>query len=416
MLDFGDRVRLDQLPATHFTYAGREAGAAWRTEALKRIETVRTAPVAIKVLDAAGKPVAGAKVTAEMTRSEFLFGSEVDPAALLASTPEADRYRRTFLEFYNTGTIGNGLKWGAWLDLARRKTTLAAVDWLNAHNIRVRGHNLVWPGWKFAPQQVVKDPDRDTKLGGMIESHIQDETAALKGKVICWDVVNEPVHETDYFKIVPREAMVKWYQIAHDADPGAQMVLNEYAMLNGAESPAMICNFLELGHFLRDRGAKLDVLGVQGHIGALPRPPQSVLSDLDVLGAEGLPIQITEFDVTTEDEQLQADYTRDFLIACYSHPSVTGFVMWGFYQPKHWKPLAALIRPDWSEKPNAKVWRDLVLGQWRTKLSAETSPAGSFDGVGHRGEYHAIATFEGKRAEADFTLAKDGATVQLQLK
>lgn len=416
LLDFEDRAQVDQLPATRFTYAGREEGAAWRVKALKRIEAVRTAPIAIKVVDKSGHPVAGAKVTAEMTRSEFLFGSEVDAEYLFAATPDAEQYRKTFLEFFNTATIGNGLKWNAWLDPQRRKTSLAAVDWLNANNIRVRGHNLVWPGWKFMPQQVVNDPDRDKKLDDVIESHIMDETSALRGKVVCWDVINEPVHETDVFKVLPRESMVKWYETARAGDPGAQLALNEYAMLNGAESPAMIGNFLELVHFLRDRGANLDVLGVQGHVGALPRPPQSVLRDLNLLGAEGLPIQITEFDVQTDDEQLQADYTRDFLIACYSNPSVTGFVMWGFYQPKHWKPTAAMFRTDWSEKPNAGVWRDLVLEKWRTKLKAETSAAGSFDGVGHRGTYHVTATFDGKTAESDVALTKAGVAVELVLK
>ena len=33
----------------------------------------------------------------------------------------------------------------------------------------------------------------------------------------------------------------------------------------------------------------------------------------------------------------------------------------------HWKPETALWRKDWMEKPSAKVWRDLVCNQWRTR-------------------------------------------------
>lgn len=49
-------------------------------------------------------------------------------------------------------------------------------------------------------------------------------------------------------------------------------------------------------------GAPIHGIGVQGHIGQQPRAPELVLSDLDLLAGEGLPVQITEFDVNTKDE------------------------------------------------------------------------------------------------------------------
>jgi hypothetical protein len=39
----------------------------------------------------------------------------------------------------------------------------------------------------------------------------------------------------------------------------------------------------------------------------------------------GVVFKITEFDVDTEDESLQADYTRDLLTLVFSHPQAAGF-------------------------------------------------------------------------------------------
>ena len=153
---------------------------------------------------------------------------------------------------------------------------------------------------------------------------------------------------------------------------------------------------------------------MQGHVGAQPRAPTAVLSDLDLLAVEKLPIEITEFDVNTKDEELQGDYTRDFLIACYSHPAMRGFVMWGFYEPKHWKPLAAMYRKDWSEKPNLKAWRDLVLNQWTTRLDTETSDEGRVTARGHKGRYTLNVTSNGRTKSTEFTLKDGGADVEVK--
>jgi len=43
---------------------------------------------------------------------------------------------------------------------------------------------------------------------------------------------------------------------------------------------------LEFARMLKREGARVDVLGVQGHVGQSPRGPQAVLNDLDLLAAE----------------------------------------------------------------------------------------------------------------------------------
>lgn len=145
-----------------------------------------------------------------------------------------------------------------------------------------------------------------------------------------WDVANEAVHETDYYQHMPRERVAEWFKEVEKIDPTLELTLNEYGMLNRSSSPLFIKEFKDFATLLRKHGARIDVLGVQGHVGQTPRAPAAVLSDLDLLAEGGNKVQITEYDFNTPDEALQAEYTRDFLIAVYSHPAVTGFMQWGF--------------------------------------------------------------------------------------
>ena len=114
ILDYGPDKPLSELPMTRFTYAGREEGAPWRAEALKRIEEIRTAPVTVTVKDAKGRAVKGADVHIRMTRSDFLWGSAVNAPRMFQGGKPDSMYVSVLKEFFNTAILGNGLKAGGW--------------------------------------------------------------------------------------------------------------------------------------------------------------------------------------------------------------------------------------------------------------------------------------------------------------
>jgi GH35 family endo-1,4-beta-xylanase len=414
-LNFGQRVKLSDLPITRFSYVGREPGAPWREAALARIEAQRTSPLTVKVLDRDGRPVEGADVQVEMRQSAFLWGSAVDADRLLAEGPDADRYRQTVKSLFDTVVIENSLKWPRWRDPASRQRVMQSLDWLQAQGLRIKGHNLVWPAWKFSPADLAADPQRGEKLSGWIDGHIRDITLATRGKLIGWDVINEPIHETGYFEHLPRERAAHWFKLAQASDPALKLMLNDYGMLNRASSPLMIADLKAFARMLKAQGARVDVLGVQGHVGQTPRHPAAVLADLDLLASDGHQVQITEFDMNTPDEQLQADYTRDFLIAVYSHRATTGLFKWGFWQSAHWKPAAAMFRSDWQEKPNLQAWKDLVRGAWRTQATGHSDSAGAWAVRGHHGSYRVKAQLGTRSTEVDVELRPGGTVVELRL-
>jgi endo-1,4-beta-xylanase len=417
VFNFENKIALEKLPTTRFTYNGREKNAVWRKEALQRIEEIRTAPIEIKIVDPNKKPISGAKVEVKMLQSDFIWGTAVNEALLAEDLPDSNKFREVLKEFFNTAVIENGFKGGAWKSSPERQIqTMNAFKWAEENGFRQRGHNLVWPAWKFNPKSTkelaLKDPIAFEKF---IEAEIRDKVASVKGRVIAWDVINELLHEKEYFAYLPKDVDVKWFKIAKEVDPKAAMFINEYGMLNSISSSKFISDYLQVISDLRAKGAPIDGIGIQGHVGRQPRDPKQVISDLEMFKSTNLPVQITEFDINMKDEELQADYTRDFLIACYSSPVVTGFTIWGFWEPKHWKKDAAMFRSDWSEKPNAAVWRDLVTKQWKTSFAKETDSRGEVKSKGHLGSYEVTITKDSQTKKMKFNVIKGNKPIEVTL-
>ncbi len=417
VLYYGKTRAFESLPRTRFTYRGREPDAAWRRDALERIERIRKGDFALRVVDESGEPVHGARVRIEQRRQAFHFGSALQFARLVNDSPENQRYREKVLELFNAASPENDLKWVSWAgdwgpDFSHEQT-LAALRWLRGHRLHTRGHVLVWPGWKNLPQslQALRGTDGEKQIPAMVEAHIRDMTRTTRGLLDEWDALNEPFSNHDLMDIFGKDIMADWFRIAREELPGVPLYLNDFSNHDMTTDADHVAHFQETTRLLRRLNAPLDGLGLQAHFDGRPNDPENILHVLDAYWDEfKLPIRITEFDVWTFDEELQADYTRDFFILAFSHPSVVGIQLWGFWEAAHWRPSAAMYRADWTEKPNAKVYRDLVLNQWRTKLAGATDERGTFSARGFFGEYVAIVEHDGKKTEHVFSLEKSEAT------
>jgi GH35 family endo-1,4-beta-xylanase len=408
LVNYGTAVKLGDLPRTKFSYAGRVPDAAWRKAADERIERHRKADLTVRVTDAAGRPVANAEVRVRMTRHAFAFGSAVTAEMLLRDSPEARRYRDEVVRLFNRVVLENDLKWAQWEQ--NRDRAIKAVEWLRSKNIEVRGHNLVWPSARFLPRNVLElrtDPDA---LRKRIDDHILDEAGALRGNLVEWDVINEPYTNHAVQDVLGNPEMIRWFRLARQAEPNAVLFLNDYPILTGQSDPHFD-GFEKAIAFLKDGGAPIGGIGVQGHYGATLPPPTQLLAGLDRLARFNLPIGITEFDVDTADEDLQADYLRDHTIACFSHPAVNEVIMWGFWEGRHWKPVAAPYRRDWSKKPAARAWEDLVFKRWWTDATVKTGADGRAMVRAFQGDYE--ITGPGATA-AKARLPSAGATVELR--
>lgn len=334
---------------------------------------------------------------------------------LSSNAPDDKIYKEKVLELFNAASPENDLKWPVWLgewegNYSHEKA-LAGLHWLQDHDFHLRGHVLVWPGWKNLPQPIHKlhEQGRDDEIQGVIRDHINEMAQATKGLLSEWDVLNEPYTNHDLMDIMGKQVMVEWFQMAREAMPDTVLYLNDFSNHDRTMDAAHVAHFKEVVRYLQAHDAPLDGLGLQAHISGQPNDPVNVLATLDDYAKFGLPMRITEFDVRTEDEQLQADYTRDFLILMFSHPSVVGVQFWGFWAGSHWIPEAAMFRQDWTPKPAAGVYRDLVLNKWRTNADGTTDSQGDFDLRAFHGDYEITAELDGQKSTVKVSVGPDSA-------
>ncbi len=391
--DYGPNISWRDLHLTGYPYAGYAPGAAWRAKAAQRIEKYRKGDIIVVVRDDNGNRVPNAGVRVKMKRHAFRFGSAV--SADMINNPREQEYQNRILKLFNSVTIENALKWRAWDK--NRNRGLHALAWFHSHGInRVRGHNIVWPTWTQVPDSVKPLQNHPEQLRQVVRAHVTDIATATCGQVIDWDVVNEPVHIHDLQDILGEDEMAEWYRLTRLADPDVKLFLNDYYILTrgGWDVPAQD-EYARIINMLDSLGAPLDGVGLQSHFENQLTGPERVWEILDRYAAFGKDLLITEFDIHTTDEQLQADYTRDFLTTVFSHPAVKGFYMWGFWEGRHWRPDAAMYRRDWSPKPNALVYNDLVFKQWWTDAEGTTGADGIFRTRGFLGEYEISVTHNG---------------------
>ena len=266
--------------------------------------------------------------------------------------------------------------------------------------MRIRGHVLVWPGWNNLPQSLQRlrgTPDAATLIPQRVLEHIDDVTTRTAPYMDEWDVIDEPYTNHDLMDLYGNGMMVDWFVRAREHLPHAGLVLNDYDILSrqGAQR-AHQDHFEATARFLIGSGAPITGLGLQGHFGASPTSMATIKRLLDRYAALGLSLRITEFDMNTADEALQADYTRDFLTMVFSHPAVTGFQMWGFWEGAHWLPRGAMYRRDWSEKPNGETFRRLVHEVWRSAAAGRTDDDGRFATRAFYGQYQVTVTWRGR--------------------
>lgn len=376
-------------------YSGEESDAPWRKRAAEMITRNRQADMRVRVHDATGAEVLGLVVRVRQLRHAYAFGTAVVAARIVdqdirphvvradfnweAWKEDNCRYRAHLVELFNAAVPENDLKWPPWEGEPpryRRDVTLAALHWMKDRRLQIRGHALIWPHPNHLPARVGADLADTARLDEHVRRHLADIGGATAGLIAEWDVFNEPVH-SPIWQSLPPKLIADWTKAADQATGGARLFVNDFNIVaDGAVRQRTIAKYHKIIQNLLNHEAPLGGIGFQGHFWSeLVTPPERVWEVIDDFSRYGLPLRITEFDFTTRDDALQARYLRDFLTAWFAHPATDGFFLWGFWAPAHWRPEAALFRADWSARPAAGVWRELVWKEWWTDLSLRSGDA-----------------------------------------
>lgn len=388
LLNLGPDVDLKSLPATPVTYAGRAPDAPWRARAWQRIDEHRKQGLRVRVVDAAGRPLPGAEVRLRLTRHAFRLGTAVTTGMILGEGPDAEAYRAFLLRRFNEVVFENDLKWPQLHDAGYDRTD-KAVQWLRDHGFTVRGHVLLWPSQRYVPRHVAALESDPSALAAEIDRHLRRTAGFFNRRLVEWDVVNEPFANHWLMDVLGPQAMPGWFAVARQADPAARLFINDYDILASGNrlDTAHQRHFHDAIRGLLDAGAPLGGIGMQGHFGGTPTDPERLWIILDRFAAFGLPIKVTELDIEVGDDALHADYLRDFIIACLAHPQVSGILQWGFWEGRHWKPHAALLRRDFTPRPAGQAFIDLLDGPLATDVRLVSDADGVAAARGFKGAY-----------------------------
>lgn len=388
---YAPQTDVSDFPRVRRSYAGREAGAPWRKAALDRIEKIRKADCSLVLTDKDGKPIANTRVDLTLRRHEFGFGSAVPAALCVADTEDGRRFREIVDRLFSMVVFENDLKdmwWGkntpAHERAARDAELNRAFSWLGERQIAIRGHYLMQ----------VAVPHNLTRMDHAgIRSHFLETTRQrieFAGNRVCeWDAINHPVAWTGADMLNTRpglETLDREVLALARSLTTLPMFVNEDQLFRPGPQSDDTWTYLKE---MKDAGIRIDGLGNQAHLHESYLPsPEHVLAVTDHF-AKLVPRQsITEFDLkTVADEELAADYTRDLMIACFSHPAYTSFLLWGFWEGSHWEPTAASWNKDWSIRKRGEVLEEWLGKRWRTEVTLTTDAEGRVQWRGFPGHY-----------------------------
>ncbi len=265
-------------------------------------------------------------------------------------------YANTVAQQANLLVAENVMKWKT-LRPAPDKYNFAPADailnFANAHDQRLRGHNLCWheelPDWF----RTTATPANARRL---LTDHIQRVAGHFAGKLHSWDVVNEAIDLKDgrpdglrkspWLELVGPDYIEIAFRAARMADSTALLTYNDYGIeLDTPDQAQKRARVLALVTRLRLRGVPIHAVGVQSHLTAGEGIPGAGLRDF-IREARALNMQvfITELDVSdhklagsvAERDAAVGKLYGDYLDLVLAEPNVTAVLTWGITDKYTW--------------------------------------------------------------------------------
>ncbi|WP_367388015.1 endo-1,4-beta-xylanase [Lewinella sp. LCG006] len=405
-------VKKEDLPKTRLTYPGEEEEAPWRQDALRRIERNRKGAISLQLVDEAGQGLADIPVKVKLLRHDFGWGAAVNARQLIEEPVHLEKVAQAF----NLIVFENDLKIKRWAKAAYAKSTLEAIALLKQRDIAVKGHVLIWPGFQYLLPKFQKLADQPERIAELMQDHLTDILAATHGQIQSWDVVNEAYTNRDLQNATgSEEILYNGFRYLHAQEPEVLRFTNEFGIISkgGHDTRKQEWYYEYIQRIDAETGGLVDGIGVQCHMGSDLTPPVRVLELLDYYAQLDKKISISEFTIDVDDPEVRYDYTRDFLIAAFSHPAVSEFLFWGYYEPTH--PKAAIYDENWQPADMGLAFFSLVHHLWTTKIEGATDIGGRIQGRGFYGTYEYEYIHKGETVTGTFDLLPEQAAI-LQIK
>ena len=300
----------------------------------------------------------------------FLFGAYTSASAQLARGHHKffgnilktnDAYPEDFSKYWNQATPENAGKWDNVeddIDVMEWEDLDSMISFAQDNAFPFKHHALIWGKNGKTPDGLEELSDEEQIAE--IEEWMAAFCERYDGKVQMIDVVNEPLHETPFFKSALGgnnnlygtgwDWVIKAFEMAREHCPNAELILNDYNLLNITRTTN---KFIPIVEELKKRNL-IDAIGCQAH--TLKNVSYSkIKSNLDLLINTGVDVYISELDLNIANDNAQKNKYESIFPLFWENPKVKGVTLWGYKQGTTWRPYTHLLRDDGSERP-ALVW------------------------------------------------------------
>lgn len=397
LINYGTQLDVSKLGDEYSltaAYHGMEDGALWREEALKRIEKYRVRNIDFNIVDSFGNAIENAKVTANMVKSEFIWGSAINPSKMFNTdnVSESEWYKATVKNNFNSVVMETGMKTASF-NMDKINST---SQFVSDNDMYFRAHTVLWDNEKYFT---------DVELASLTEQEAFDYLYNHAAKILNnmgsnvneIDAINEPLHnnylQNKFGKEFAARLLKSISDMVDEINPEIDIFVNEGLCATHSQWS----DFKQLAKLVQkyiELGGVVDGIGMQNHL-TEANYPQEFYKQIDYLSKYVDKLAITEYDFDSgfidsnkKSETIEAKHLRDMMIVAYSHPDVTGFTMWGFTDDGHWRENAPLYYANHTEKSEALAyWNEYVKDKWFTSASLLTDKDGCATIRGHRGLY-----------------------------
>ncbi len=254
--------------------------------------------------------------------------------------------------YWDQVTPENSTKWGS------VESTRDNMNWTNAdtsynfaksNGYPFKFHTLVWGSQEPSWVSGLSASEQRAELLEWIHA-----SAQRYGDAEYIDVVNEPLHAPPSYKnAIGGDGATGWdwviwsFEQARQAFPNAELHLNDYGIIS---DPNAAAQYVEIVNLLNDRGL-IDGIGIQSHHFNMNNVSVSTMNQvLDMLATSGVPIYVSELDMSGDDQTQLARYQEKFPVL-WEHPAVKGVTLWGYKEGETWAQDTHLITSSGEERP-----------------------------------------------------------------
>ena len=178
----------------------------------------------------------------------------------------------------------------------------AFVDFGTSLDMAITGHTLIWhsqlPKW-FCHDEKGNLVSAEI-LKKRMKEHIHTVVGRYKGRIVGWDVVNEAINDdgtwrnSPFYQILGEDFIYLAFQYAHEADPDAQLYYNDYNEWHPGKRKTII----KMIKSLKERGLRIDAIGMQGHIGMDYPSIEEYQAAINDYVSAGVKVMVTELDLS----------------------------------------------------------------------------------------------------------------------